>query len=179
MEEAIAAVPGVRDVTSDLAITSPQVEVDIDRDKAAALAGERQHHRERVLRCVRAAVGLDDLRRHQRIRSAAGTEAASIRPIRTSLSLLYFKGTGGPADSAGHAGDAQDRTSGRRPSITSASCTAVTISFDLKPGVRAGRSGRRRFASHRRPTSCPPPSATASRARPRRSKARSATCGCC
>jgi HAE1 family hydrophobic/amphiphilic exporter-1 len=34
---AIAAVPGTQDVTSDLEIASPQVNVDIDRDKAAAL----------------------------------------------------------------------------------------------------------------------------------------------
>jgi HAE1 family hydrophobic/amphiphilic exporter-1 len=34
---AIAAVPGTQDVTSDLEIASPQVSVDIDRDKAAAL----------------------------------------------------------------------------------------------------------------------------------------------
>ena len=37
MEEEIAQLPGVRDVTSDLAITSPQVEVAIDRDKAGQL----------------------------------------------------------------------------------------------------------------------------------------------
>ncbi len=35
MEELITQIPGVRDVTSDLAITSPQVEVEINRDKAA------------------------------------------------------------------------------------------------------------------------------------------------
>ena len=29
--------PGLRDVTSDLQITNPQVQVDIDRDKAAQL----------------------------------------------------------------------------------------------------------------------------------------------
>jgi HAE1 family hydrophobic/amphiphilic exporter-1 len=33
----LAEVPGIRDVTSDLEITSPQINVNIDRDKAAAL----------------------------------------------------------------------------------------------------------------------------------------------
>ena len=35
--DALADVPGIEDLTTDLAITSPQVKVDIDRDKAAAL----------------------------------------------------------------------------------------------------------------------------------------------
>src|SRR6202044_2368708 len=35
--KAISTVPGIQDLTTDLAITSPQVRVNIDRDKAAAL----------------------------------------------------------------------------------------------------------------------------------------------
>src|SRR5436309_3181771 len=38
LEAKMRALPGLRDVTSDLQITNPQVEVDIDRDKAAELA---------------------------------------------------------------------------------------------------------------------------------------------
>ena len=49
MEAAIAQIPGVRDVTSDLAITSPQVEVEINRDKAAALQVSANYDRKRVL----------------------------------------------------------------------------------------------------------------------------------
>ena len=37
LQTALAELPGLEDVTSDLEITSPQVNVDIDRDKAAAL----------------------------------------------------------------------------------------------------------------------------------------------
>ncbi len=37
MESALSKLPGLQDVTSDLEVTSPQVGVDIDRDKAAAL----------------------------------------------------------------------------------------------------------------------------------------------
>src|SRR3569832_2701856 len=33
----LATVPGIQDLTSDLEVTSPQVNVEIDRDKAAAL----------------------------------------------------------------------------------------------------------------------------------------------
>src|SRR5260370_15998737 len=37
LQAEVAALPGVDDVTSDLAITSPQVNVNLNRDKAAAL----------------------------------------------------------------------------------------------------------------------------------------------
>src|SRR5258707_8083339 len=37
LEKALAEVPGLEDLTSDLEITSPQINVEIDRDKAAAL----------------------------------------------------------------------------------------------------------------------------------------------
>ncbi len=37
LEELIAKVPGVVDVTTNVAITSPQINIDIDRDRAAAL----------------------------------------------------------------------------------------------------------------------------------------------
>src|SRR6202521_2970263 len=37
LERLIGAVPGVEDVTSNVAITSPQINVNIDRDKAAAM----------------------------------------------------------------------------------------------------------------------------------------------
>jgi hypothetical protein len=37
LKSALAVVPGLEDLTSDLEITSPQVNVEIDRDKAAAL----------------------------------------------------------------------------------------------------------------------------------------------
>jgi hydrophobic/amphiphilic exporter-1 (mainly G- bacteria), HAE1 family len=37
LRAALAELPGLQDVTSDLQVTSPQVSVDIDRDKAAAL----------------------------------------------------------------------------------------------------------------------------------------------
>jgi HAE1 family hydrophobic/amphiphilic exporter-1 len=37
LEKALRDVPGIEDLTSDLEITSPQINIDIDRDKAAAL----------------------------------------------------------------------------------------------------------------------------------------------
>ena len=75
MRSAEGRVDGVDDVTSDLAITSPQINVNIDRDKAAALCGQRQPDRERVLRRLWPALGVDDLLGHQPVQSPAGTEA--------------------------------------------------------------------------------------------------------
>src|SRR3984893_7285079 len=37
LRKALGSVPGLEDLTSDLEVTSPQVNVEIDRDKAAAL----------------------------------------------------------------------------------------------------------------------------------------------
>src|SRR5262245_9906844 len=37
LEKAVARVPGIQDLTTDLLVTSPQINVEIDRDKAAAL----------------------------------------------------------------------------------------------------------------------------------------------
>src|SRR6185436_231832 len=37
LRKALQSVPGLEDLTSDLEVTSPQIDVDIDRDKAAAL----------------------------------------------------------------------------------------------------------------------------------------------
>jgi HAE1 family hydrophobic/amphiphilic exporter-1 len=37
VERRLASVPGIQDLTSDLEVSSPQINVDIDRDKAAAL----------------------------------------------------------------------------------------------------------------------------------------------
>ncbi len=46
MEERLAKLPGLRDVTSDLEISNPQLTIDLDRDKAAALGITEQKLRE-------------------------------------------------------------------------------------------------------------------------------------
>ena len=85
-------------------------------------AGERQRDRKRVLRRLRPALGVHDLRRHQRIQSAAGTGAAISGRSAARCRCCTSRAPNGPADSARHAGQDQDRTSARRRSITSASC---------------------------------------------------------
>ena len=137
VEADIAALPGVRDVTSDLAITSPQVEVQIDRDKAGALQISASQiesafydaYGPHWVSTIYAAVNeyevlLELMPQYQTDPSA--------------LSLLYFKSSGGilvPLDTL-----AKLKTDVGPQAINhNGQLTAVTISFDLKPGVALGQ----------------------------------------
>jgi HAE1 family hydrophobic/amphiphilic exporter-1 len=136
MEEEIAQLPGVRDVTSDLAITSPQVEVAIDRDKA----GQLQVSANTIESAFYDAYGPHWV---STIYAAINEYEVllELKPEYQSdprvLSLLYFKGTGGtlvPLDTL-----AKLKTDVGPQAINhNGQLTAVTISFDLKPGVALG-----------------------------------------
>ena len=77
-----------QDVTSDLQIASPQVNVEIDRDKAAALGVTRAANRERALRRLRRTPDLHDLRRRGRILGRLrGAAAIPARPRRARRSF--------------------------------------------------------------------------------------------
>ena len=112
LERLIAAVPGVEDVTSDVAITSPQINVNIDRDKAAAMQVNAKPDRERVLRRLRAALGLHHLRRLERVQSSAGAETGvSGRSARALAAVLQSQQR--QSDPAGYAGHSEHRKSAR------------------------------------------------------------------
>ena len=64
LEEAMKLIPGLEDVTSDLAIESPQVNVTIDRDKAAAMQVNASQI-ENALYDAYGPLGVHDLCRHQ------------------------------------------------------------------------------------------------------------------
>src|SRR5262249_10878828 len=137
MQAEIEGIPGVRDVTSDLAITAPQVEVDIDRDKA----GELQVSASQIesafydaygphwVSTIYAAVNEYQVLLELKPQYQAGPSA---------LSMLYFKTSGGalvPLDTL-----AKTRTSVGPQAINhNGQLTAVTISFDLQPGVALGQ----------------------------------------
>ena len=105
LQNEIEKLPEVEDVTSDLAILAPQVNVDHRSRQGRLAASERRRHRERVLRRLRPALGLHHLRGDQRIQGAARTEAAiSGRSARALAALLQIVQR--PADSARHAGQA-------------------------------------------------------------------------
>ena len=66
-QQKMAKLPGLEDVTSDLLIANPQVNVNIDRDKASALGRDRGASRRRALHRLRTAPGFHHLRAQRRI----------------------------------------------------------------------------------------------------------------
>jgi HAE1 family hydrophobic/amphiphilic exporter-1 len=164
LEREIAQIEGVQDVTSDLAVSSPQINVTIDRDKAAALQVNANSienafydaYGPRWVSTIYAAVNeykvlLELLPRYQ----------ADPR----ALSLLYFKATpAGTVSAAGAGGGTGAATSTSSPFSSSTGgalipldtlakvetdigpqtinhfgqLPAVTISFNLKPQASLG-----------------------------------------
>jgi len=132
----VGQVPGIQDVTSDLAITSPQVKVEIDRDKAAAMQINANSIEDafydaygpRWVSTIYAAVN-----QYKVLLELKPQFQADPR----SLSLLYFKSPGGnlvPLDTLAtitqEVGPQAINHYGQLP--------AVTISFNLAPGTSLG-----------------------------------------
>ncbi len=168
-------VPGVEDVTSDVAVTSPQVNVDIDRDKAAAL-NVNANLIENALydaygpRWVSTIYG--SINEYKVLLELEPKYQADPN----ALSLLYFKTAGGklvPLDTLAkietEAGPQTINHYGKLP--------AVTISFNLKPGAALGEVVDQ--VQDMADETLPVPSPCSSRARPRHSKAPWATWRCC
>ena len=95
-----------------------------------------------------------------------------------ALSLLYFKTRRRQTDSARYPGRHRHRDAGPQTINHYGQLPAATLSFNLKPGAALGEVVDQ-VQALADADSCPPPSARSSRARPRPSRARSATCGCC
>ena len=136
MEKEISEIPGLEDVTSDLAITSPQVNVTINRDKAATLqvnanaieSAFYDAYGPHWVSTIYAAVNEYKVLLELEPKYQADPRA---------LSMLYFKGTTGPlvpldtlAEVKQDVGPQSVSHYGQLP--------AVTISFDLKPGASLG-----------------------------------------
>ena len=136
MEKKFRALPQLVDVNSDLQITSPQLRVDIDRDRAATL-------------------GITPQQIEESLYSAYGTRQVSTIYTPTNqyyvimevapefqrdvsnLSLIYLRSKGGKLVSL-------DTVASLRRSVGPLTVThlgqlpAVTISFNLKPGISLG-----------------------------------------
>ena len=136
LQNQIAQLPGVQDVTSDIAIMSPQVNVTIDRDKAAALqvnANQIENafydaYGPRWVSTIYAAINEYKVLLELKPEYQADPRA---------LSLLYFKSNNGPlipldtlASLKQEVGPQTINHFGQLP--------AVTISFNLRPGVSLG-----------------------------------------
>jgi HAE1 family hydrophobic/amphiphilic exporter-1 len=135
LEKRLQDVPGIQDVTSDLQVTSPQINVDIDRDKAASLgvtASQIENafydaYGPRWVTTIYAAVNeykvLLEL-------------APQFQADPGALSLLYFKGNGPvvPLDTLATA----KQQIGPQTVNHFGQLTSVTVSFGLAPGASLG-----------------------------------------
>jgi HAE1 family hydrophobic/amphiphilic exporter-1 len=128
--------PGLQDVTSNLQIQTPQVNVTIDRDKAAALQVNAQQienalydaYGPRWVSTIYAAVN-----EYKVLLELMPEYQADPR----ALSLLYFKSTGGqliPLDTLARV----TQESGPQTINHFGQLPAVTVSFNLKPGTSLG-----------------------------------------
>ena len=136
LEKVIAGLPGVEDVTSDVAVTTPQVNVSIDRDKAAAM-GVNASQIENALydaygpRWVSTIYG--SANEYKVLLELMPKYQADPR----ALSLLYFKNPTSrliPLDTLARVVD----ETGPQTINHYGQLPAATISFNLKPGAALG-----------------------------------------
>ena len=138
LQAAVAKIPGLQDVTSDLAISAPQIDITIDRDKA----GSMQVNAQQIENALYDAYGT---RWVSTIYDAVNEYKVllELEPKYQSdpnaLSLLYFKSNTNmliPLDTMAKItqkiGPQAVNHYGQLP--------AVTISFDLKPGKALGQA---------------------------------------
>jgi HAE1 family hydrophobic/amphiphilic exporter-1 len=136
MEKEIAQIPGLEDVTSDLAITSPQVNVTINRDKAATLqinanaieSAFYDAYGPHWVSTIYAAVNEYKVLLELKPQYQADPRA---------LSMLYFKGATGPLVPLDTLAEVKQDV-GPQAISHYGQLPAVTISFDLKPGASLG-----------------------------------------
>ena len=136
LEQDVEQIPGLEDVTSDVQIQTPQVDVQIDRDKAAALEVSAQQienalydaYGPRWVSTIYAAVNEYKVLLELEPQYQADPQA---------LSLLYFKSTNGrliPLDTLARVTE----ESGPQTINHYGQLPAATISFNVKPGASLG-----------------------------------------
>jgi HAE1 family hydrophobic/amphiphilic exporter-1 len=136
LEQRVRAVPGLRDVTTNLQLASPQVAINVDREKASA-------------------VGLTQAQIEAALYSAYGSRQVGTIYTSTNeywvilellpefqtdpnaLSLLYVRATGGQLIPLGSVATLQ-QTVGALTVNHVGQLPSVTISFNLEPGVSLG-----------------------------------------
>ncbi len=138
LEQLVAELPGLQDVTSTLQISTPQVQVGIDRDRAAALQVSAQAienalydaYGPRWVSTIYAAVNEYKVLLELKPEYQADPKA---------LSMLYFKSAAGrliPLDSVARISlDTGPQTINHFGQLP-----AVTVSFNLQPGVALGEA---------------------------------------
>jgi HAE1 family hydrophobic/amphiphilic exporter-1 len=136
LERLVAQVPGVQDVTTDVAVSTPQVNLKIDRDKAAAM----QVNASQIENALYDAFGprwvstiYGSVNEYKVLLELLPEYQADPR----SLSLLYFKNTNGKLVPLDTLGTVLTET-GPQTINHYGQMTAATLSFNLQPGASLG-----------------------------------------
>ena len=175
LTEQMAKLPGLQDVTSDLQIANPQVNVEIDRDKAAAL-GVTAQQIENALNYaygeMQASTIYSDVAEYWVVFEVE--PQFQLDPA--ALSQLYitssFTDTNGVPNLIPLSAVARlTRSLGPTTISHVGQLPSVTISFNLAPGVALG-TAEEQFKNSWPICICPRPSAAAFKARPRSSNPR-------
>jgi HAE1 family hydrophobic/amphiphilic exporter-1 len=138
LEERLRKIPGLQDVTSDLEIKSPQVNVEIDRDKASAL-GVTAQQVEDALSSAYSSLQVSTIYAPNNEYQVIVELEPQYQLDPSALSLLYIRSSQGAlvplnavAKLSAGAGPLTVNHLGQLP--------AVTLSFNLKPGVSLGEA---------------------------------------
>ena len=137
METLVGQLPGVEDVTTDVAVRTPQVNLTIDRDKAAAM----QVNANQIENALYDAYGprwvstiYGSVNEYKVLLELMPQYQADPR----ALSLLYFKNTSGkliPLDTLAHV----ETETGPQTINHYGQLPSATVSFNLKPGASLGQ----------------------------------------
>src|SRR4051812_21062736 len=125
LQKALAELPGIEDLTSDLEIASPQVNVEIDRDKAAAL-GVTANQIENAFYDAYGPRWVSTIYAPVNEYKVLLELAPEFQTDPAALSLLYFKTTPGQGGGANNNGaNAAAGAAGQTPGATQAAQTAA------------------------------------------------------
>ena len=159
---------GLQDVNSDLQISNPQLRVAIKRDRASAL-GITPQQIEEALYSAYGSRQVSTIYTPTNQYFVIMEMAPEFQKNSEALSLLYLRSKSGKAVPLDAVAELK-REVGPLTVNHLGQVPAVTISFNLRPGYSLGEATA--AVTNSRGGSCPRPSATRSRARPRRLRRR-------
>ncbi len=138
LEQKMRGLSGIQDVTSDLQLSNPQINLAIDRDKAAAL-GITPQKIEDALYTAYGTRQISTIYAPNNEYQVIMELAPEFQANPNSIALLYVRASSGqlaPLSSLG----AISRSSGPLAVAHTGQLPSVTISFNLKPGVSLGEA---------------------------------------
>ncbi|TCT02666.1 efflux RND transporter permease subunit [Aquabacter spiritensis] len=138
MEERLSGLPQLRDVTSDLQITNPQLTIDLDKDKAAAV-GITEDQLRNALYTQFGTRQVATLYTSTNQYAVIVEAQPRFQQDATDLARVYLRTTGGAVVPLETVAEIR-RTVGPLQIAHQQQQPAVTISFNLAPGVSLGQA---------------------------------------